>query len=168
MKILYKIERIIFNIELTAVVILLLTLSLFSFCQVILRNFFNYSVIWMAVYNCVALLVLTLLGATIATASFERSHININFAQGFLKYPYNKYLNAFITFVASASCLVFVFYSWHFVEVTREVGKLVAGINMPEWVVALVFPVCFFSMSFKFFVCFLTDLQDIRHKPKQS
>ena len=168
MKLLHKIEKIIFNIELVAVILLLLSLSVFSFCQVILRNFFDYSVLWMAVYNSVALLVLTLLGATIATASFERSHINIDLVQGFLKFPYNKYVSAFITLIAAAACLTFVFFSWHFVQVTMQVGKDVTGIDTPEWVVAMVFPVCFASMSFKFFVSFLTDLQEIRRKEKES
>jgi TRAP-type C4-dicarboxylate transport system permease small subunit len=168
MKLLYKIERIIYNIELTAIVFLLLTLSIFAFTQVILRNFFDYSIIWMAVYNSMALLALALLGASIATSSFERSHINIDLVQGFLKSPYNKYLNAFLTFMAGSACLLFVTFSWHYVMVTREVGKIESAIYTPEWVITLVFPVCLLSMSFKFFVCFLTDLNDIRKGQKKD
>ena len=167
MKILYKIEKIIYNIELTAVVLLLISLSVFAFSQVILRNFFDYSIIWMAVYNNMALLVLAMLGASIATSSFERSHINVDLFQGILKFPYNKYLNAILTLVASIACLLFFFFAAHYVDVAREVGKVEHAIHTPEWVVALIFPVCFLSMSYKFFLCFLTDVNDIRAKRKQ-
>jgi C4-dicarboxylate transporter, DctQ subunit len=162
MKLLYKIERAIYNVELTAVVLLLLSLSIFAFIQVILRNFFDYSVIWMAVYNSMALLALALLGASIATSSFERSHINIDLLQGILKPPYNKYLNAFLMLAAAAACLLFVSFSWDYMLVTREVGKIESAIHTPEWVITLMFPVCFLSMAFKFFVCFLTEVNGLR------
>ena len=167
MKILYKIEKIIYNIELTAVVLLLLSLSVFAFSQVILRNFFDHSIIWMAVYNSMALLVLAMLGASIATSSFERSHINVNLFQGILKFPYNKYLNAVLTLVAGIACLMFFAFAAHYVAVARSVGKVEQAIHTPEWVVAMIFPVCFLSMSYKFFICFLTDVNDIRAKQKQ-
>lgn len=167
MKVLYKIERVIYNIELTAVVLLLLSLSVFAFSQVVLRNCFDYSIIWMAVYNNMALLVLAMLGASIATSSFERSHINIDLFQGILKFPYNKYLNALLTLVSSVACLMFFAFAAHYVAVSRAVGKVEQAIHTPEWVVALIFPVCFLSMSYKFFICFLTDVNDIRAKQKQ-
>ena len=168
MKVLYKIEKIIYNIELTAIVILLLSLSVFAFSQVILRNFFSFSIIWMAVYNNMALLVLAMLGASIATSSFERSHINIDLFQGILKFPYNRYLNAVLTFIASMACLMFFSFALHYVLVTRSVGKIEQAIHTPEWVITLIFPVCFLSMSYKFFVCFLTDLIEIKEKQKQQ
>ncbi len=168
LKILYKIERIIYNVELTAIVILLLSLSVFAFSQVILRNFFSFSIIWMAVYNNMALLILAMLGASIATTSFERSHINIDLFQGILKFPYNKYLNAFLTFVASLACLMFFSFALHYVFVTKSVGKIEQAIHTPEWVITLIFPVCFLSMAYKFFVCFVTDLIDIKNKKKQQ
>lgn len=167
MKILYKIEKIIYRIELTAVVLFLLSLSVFAFCQVVLRNFFDYSIIWMSVYNNIALLVLAMLGASIATCTFERSHINVDLFQGILKFPYNKYINAVLTLVASIACLLFFFFAVHYVAVAREVGKVEHAIHTPEWVVALIFPVCFLSMSYKFLLCFLTDVNDIRTKQKR-
>ncbi len=168
MKILRKIEKIIYNIELTAIVVLLLSLSVFAFSQVILRNFFSYSIIWMAVYNNVALLILAMLGASIATTSFERSHINIDLFQGILKFPYNKYLNAVLTLIASLACLAFCSFAMHYVLVAKSVGKIEEAIHTPEWVIALIFPICFLSMSFKFFTCFLTDLMDIKAKKNQQ
>ena len=168
MKLLYKIEKVIYNIELTAIVILLLSLSIFAFSQVVLRNFFFFFFIWMAVYNNMALLVLAMLGASIATSSFERSHINIDLFQGILKFPYNKYLNAVLTFIASMACLMFFSFAVHYVLVTKNVGKIEQAIHTPEWVITLIFPVCFLSMAYKFFVCFLTDLIDIKEKQKQQ
>lgn len=168
MKVLYKIERVIYNIELTAIVVLLLSLSIFAFSQVVLRNFFSFSIIWMAVYNNMALLVLAMLGASIATSSFERSHINIDLFQGILKFPYNKYLNAVLTFIASLACLMFFSFAVHYVLVTKSVGKIEQAIHTPEWVITLIFPVCFLSMAYKFFVCFLTDLIEIKEKQKQQ
>ncbi len=168
MKLLYKIEKAIYNIELTAIVILLLSLSVFAFSQVVLRNFFSFSIIWMAVYNNMALLVLAMLGASIATTSFERSHINIDLFQGILKFPYNKYLNAVLTFIASMACLMFCSFAAHYVLVTKSVGKIEQAIHTPEWVITLIFPVCFLSMAYKFFVCFLTDIIEIKERQKQQ
>ena len=168
MKTLYKIEKIIYNIELTTIVILLLSLSLFAFSQVVLRNIFSYSIIWMAVYNNMALLILAMLGASIATTSFERSHINIDLFQGILKFPYNKYLNAALTFIASMACLMYFSFALHYVFVTKSVGKIEQAIHTPEWVITLIFPICFLSMAYKFFVCFLADLVEIKEKKKQQ
>jgi TRAP-type C4-dicarboxylate transport system permease small subunit len=168
MKILYRIERIIYNIELTAIVLLLLSLSVFAFSQVVMRNFFSFSIIWMAVYNNMALLVLAMLGASIATSSFERSHINIDLFQGILKFPYNKYLNAGLTLIASLACLMFFSFALHYVLVAKNVGKIEHAIHTPEWVIALIFPVCLLSMSYKFFMCFLTDVIDIKTNQKKQ
>ena len=124
MKILYKIERYIYKIELSFIVLLLLSLSVFAFCQVILRNIFSYSIIWMAVFNNMALLILAMLGASLATCSFERRHINIDLFQGILKPPYNKYLSVGINFAAGAACLMFFFFAAHYVVVSKSVGKM--------------------------------------------
>ena len=164
MKILTKIERLIYNIELTAIVILLLSLSIFAFIQVVMRNLFSFSIIWMVTYNNIVLLVLAMLGASIATSSFERSHINIDLFQGILPFPYNKYLNVILTLIAGAACVLFVFFAAHYVEVSRQVGKIEEVIHTPEWVITLIFPVCFCSMAYKFFICFLKDISDIREK----
>jgi TRAP-type C4-dicarboxylate transport system permease small subunit len=167
MKILYKIERFLYNIELTAIVLLLLALSVFAFSQVVLRNLFSYSIIWMAVFNNMALLVLAMLGASVATCSFERRHINIDLFQGILKPPYNKYLSVFINLTASTACLLFFFFAAHYVFVSKTVGKVEGPIYTPEWVIALIFPVCLLSMSYKFFLGFLTDVIEIRTQKKQ-
>ncbi|MDY6823451.1 MAG: TRAP transporter small permease subunit [Thermodesulfobacteriota bacterium] len=164
MRILYKIERIIYNVELTAIVTLLLALSVFAFGQVVMRNMFSYSIIWMATFNNIALLVLAMLGASIATSSFERSHINIDLFQGILPFPYNKYLNALLTLIASAACVLFVYLAMHYVMVTKHVGKIEEAVHLPEWVITMIFPVCFCSMAYKFFICFLRDLVDIKDK----
>lgn len=164
MKIFYKIERLIYNIELTAIVILLLSLSIFAFIQVVMRNVFSYSIIWMVTYNNIVLLVLAMLGASIATSSFERSHINIDLFQGILPFPYNKYLNAILTLIAGSACVLFVFLAAHYVAVTRHVGKIEEVIHTPEWVITLIFPVCFGSMAYKFFICFVKDIRDIRDR----
>ena len=162
METLYKIERILFKIELSLIVILLLFLSVFAFSQVILRNVFSSSIIWMAVYNNMALLMLAMLGASIATSSFERSHINIDLFQGILKFPYNRYLSASLSLVAAGACLICFLFAADYVLVSKAVGKVEHAIHTPEWVLAMIFPLCFLSMSFKFFVCFLRDLSEIR------
>ncbi len=167
MKILHKIERIIYNIELTAIVILLMSLIVFAFIQVIMRNFFDSSSLWMATYNNVALLLLALLGASVATSSFERSHINIDLFQGILKFPYNIWLSSLLSLIAGVACLSFFFFSGHYMMVAKGVGKMVRDINTPEWVIVLIFPVCFLSMSYKFFICFLNDLNEIKRKRGQ-
>ncbi len=164
MKILYKLEKIIYNIELTAIVGLLLSLSVFAFAQVILRNIFSLSIIWMATYNNIVLLLLAMLGASIATTSFERSHINIDLFQGILPFPYNKYLSALLTLIASLACLLFFLTAVHYVSVTKEVGKIEQAIHVPEWVVTLIFPICFLSMTYKFLLCFIKDLSQIKEK----
>ena len=168
METLYKIERMLYKMELALIVILLLFLSMFAFSQVILRNVFSHSIIWMAVYNNMALLMLAMLGASIATSSFERSHINIDLFQGILKFPYNKYLSAFLSLVAAGACLVCFLFASDYVLVAKGVGKIEHAIHTPEWVLAMIFPLCFLSMSFKFFVCFLRDVTEIRNCQAQE
>ncbi len=164
MKLLLKIEKIIYNIELAIIVILLLSLSVSAFAQVIMRNIFSHSVMWITAYDSVNMLVLALFGASIATSTFERSHINIDLLQGYLPFPYNKYVSAALTLIASAACVWFIFISSHYVKITYNVGKIEEALHTPEWVFVLAFPVCFCSMAFKFFLCFIKDIIDIREK----
>ena len=167
MKFLHMIERIIFKIELTAIVVLLLSLVVFAFTQTIMRNFFDYSSIWMATYNNVALLLLALLGASVATSSFERSHINIDLFQGVLKAPYNMWLSSFLNLAASGACLFFFFLSRDYMFTSKNIGKMIDYIHTPEWVIFLIFPVCFLSMSYKFLICFLDDLIELKSRKEK-
>ena len=156
MEFLKKIEGFILKIEYVSVVLVLLTMCLLAFTQVVLRNLFSFSFIWADVVVRMGVLWVAILGASIATS--ERGHIHIDLFSKILSKPYDKYLEALLHLTAAAVCFVFFLVAMEFLSVEKEVGSVVDALHTPEWVFTLIFPIGFILMAFKFLICFLADL----------
>lgn len=159
MNLLRKIEGYIVRIESFLVILLLLMLCLLAFSQVILRNLFSFSLIWADIIVRMAVLWVAILGASIATS--ERGHIHIDLLSRVVPSPYNKYLDALLSLVAAGACFCFFLVALKFVSVEKEVGAVIHMLGgAPEWLFTLIFPAGFILMTFKFLLCFFTDLGD--------
>ncbi len=157
MNLLRKLEGYIVKIESFLVILLLLTLCLLAFLQVVLRNLFSFSFIWADILVRMSVLWVAILGASIATS--ERGHIHIDLLSRVIPSPYNKYLNALLSLVATGACLSFFLVSLKFVSVEKEVGSVIHMLwGAPEWVFALIFRAGFLLMTFKFLLRFLAEL----------
>lgn len=157
MNLLRKIEGYIVKIESFLVILLLLMLCLLAFSQVILRNLFSFSFIWADVLVRMAVLWVAILGASIATS--ERGHIHIDLLSRVIPSPYNRYLDALLSLIAAGACFCFFLVALKFVSVEKEVGSVIHMLGgAPGWLFTLIFPAGFILMSFKFFLCFLTEL----------
>ncbi len=160
MKFFKKIESYILKIEYISVVILLLMMCFLAFIQVISRNFFSFSFIWADVAVRMGVLWVAILGASIATS--EKGHIHIDLFSRILPEPYDEYLDVSLCLIAAAACFFFFLAAVKFVSVEKGVGSVIDVLHTPEWIFTLIFPIGFILMSFKFLLCFLVDLGDIK------
>jgi TRAP-type C4-dicarboxylate transport system permease small subunit len=101
-----------------------------------------------------------IIGASIATS--EKGHIHIDVFSKIFSRPYDKYLDALVNLVATVVCFFFFLVAVKFVSVEKEVGSIIDVLHTPEWVFTLIFPIGFILMTFKFLLCFLVDLNDIK------
>lgn len=157
-RVLEPVEEVLIKIEYVLIVIMLLVMCFLAFGQVILRNFFSYSLVWADVVVRMGVLWVAILGACIASARWERGHIHIDLFSKILPHPFSEYLDAALSLAACIACFIFFYISTDFVMVEKKVGSIVHILNTPEWYFTLIFPIGFLLMSFKFFLCFLEDL----------
>jgi TRAP-type C4-dicarboxylate transport system permease small subunit len=163
MNLLRKLEGYIVKIESFLVILLLLILCLLAFLQVVLRNLFSFSFVWADIFVRMAVLWVAILGASIATS--ERGHIHIDLLSRVIPSPYNKYLDALLSLVATGACFFFTLIALKFVSVEKEVGSVIHLLwGAPEWIFTLIFPAGFLLMTFKFLLCFLTELAVTRER----
>ena len=158
MKFLKKIQAFIIQIECLSVILLLLLMIILAFSQVILRNLFNFSFIWVDVVVRMSVLWVAILGASIATS--ERAHIHINFGTKPLPKPYDSYLEAFLTLLTTTVCFFFSLVALEFVSVEIASESVVDALNTPEWVFTTIFPIGFIVMTLKFLLLFLGHMKD--------
>ena len=164
MKFLHKIQTFIVQLECFSVILLLLLMCILAFGQVILRNLFNFSFVWADVVVRMSVLWVAILGASLATS--ERSHIRINFGTKPPPKPYDSYLEAFLTLLATAVSFFFSLVALKFVSVEIDSKSIVDALNAPEWVFTIIFPIGFIIMTLKFLLIFLGHMNEAIKGPE--
>jgi len=158
MKLLNNLQAFIIKIECVSVILLLLTMSILAFGQIIMRNLFNFSFIWADVVVRMSVLWVAILGASLATS--EKSHIRIDFGVKPFPKPYDSYLDAFISLLAITVCVFFSMVALQFVSLEIDSKSVVDSLNAPEWVFTTIFPIGFIVMTLKFLIIFLGHIHD--------
>jgi TRAP-type C4-dicarboxylate transport system permease small subunit len=164
MKFLKSLQAVIIKIECFSVIFLLLLMCILAFSQVVMRNLFNFSFVWADVVVRMSVLWIAILGASIATS--ERAHIHINFGTKPPPKPYDSYLEAFLTLLATTVCFFFSLVALEFVSVEIASETVVDALNAPEWVFTTIFPIGFIVMTFKFLLLFLGHISDAIKGPE--
>ncbi len=133
---------------------LLLVMLLFSFLQVILRNFFQTGIFGVDLLLRQGLLWLGLLGASLAARGAGR-HIEIDILSRALPPLWagrvRRLTDAFAAFV----CALLARASFLFISGEWEAGSLIAGV-FPAWIFQAILPIGFTLMGVRFLASALT------------
>ncbi len=144
-----RISQFLGDLEKWVLVILLGFLAAFAVTQIILRNFFSAGLVWGDDLVRHGVLWISFLGATRAT--LEKKHIRIDLLPKILPARLGLIADSLCCFVSLVVCVLLLWASWNFVQGERLAGDI-AFASIPYWWLALIFPISFGLMAFRF--CF--------------
>ena len=149
MQIINFIDRILERIESVTLIIALTSMISMAFLQVILRNFFDYIILWADIFSRHLILWVGFIGASLAT--YENKHINIDVLSRFLS-PKIKQISIIITRSFSAFiCILLAKASFVFITDERSAGSTLF-LEIPVWVFMIIILIGFVIISFRFVI----------------
>jgi C4-dicarboxylate transporter DctQ subunit len=140
-------DEVIDRVEQILLVILLSSMILIAFLQIVLRNLLSTGLSWgdPVVRNLV--LWIGFIGATLATR--EGKHINIDVLSRWMP-PLGKSLVEFLTQLFSFFiCGLLTFAAWKFIRNEAQMGTI-AFLGIPAWVPEIILPLVFGLMALRF------------------
>jgi C4-dicarboxylate transporter DctQ subunit len=135
------------RVEQILLVILLSSMILIAFLQIVLRNLFSTGLSWgdPLVRNLV--LWIGFIGAALATR--EGKHINIDVLSRWMP-PWGKDLTEFLTQLFSFFiCALLTFAAWKFIRNEAQMGN-VTFLGIPAWIPEIILPLVFGLMALRF------------------
>ncbi len=143
---------------------LILSLMIFlSFGQVILRNFFNESILLGDIFLRQMVLWVGFTGASLATR--ERRHIAIDFLPNILPATWQQSIGIFTKFCAAVICIFLAQAAWSFVAYERE-AESVLFLNLPVWIFQIVLPYSFIVITLRFILSAFEDLLPFKRESR--
>jgi TRAP-type C4-dicarboxylate transport system permease small subunit len=141
--------RILYRLESGLLTTLLVTMILMAFGQIVLRNIFEFSILWADPFLRHLVLWTGMLGAAMATR--DSRHIKIDILPQLLP-PRGRSVLAVLTNLFSAAvCAVLVGAAIRFVRDEMEFGGPVF-LDIPAWIVQLILPAAFAVIAIRFLV----------------
>ena len=132
-----------------SLVLLLGTLIVLSVSQIILRLFFNSSLIWADELLRIMVLWIALVASIAATRS--KRHLKIDILSHFVTERYTQVPGIIVDGFASLMCGLVAWHSIRFLQITIEMEDTVL-LDFPSWAAHGILPVAFFLMCYRFFL----------------
>jgi len=142
-----QIESILGKFETFSVILLLSLMILFSFTQVLLRNFFNEGVLWADIFIRQLVLWVGFLGASLAVR--ENKHIAIDFLPNILPASWGRFSQFIVNLTAGGVSAFLAWAAWRFVQFEME-GQATLFLDIPTWVFQIILPYSFAIISARF------------------
>ncbi len=130
------------------VAVILLGMVFLSGLQIVLRNFFDSGLLWIDPLLRHLVLALALIGAVIATGL--KRHVQINVLGRLLQGKTHDVVGGLIAILAGGVTLTLAHAALLFLADERAFGETLF-LGIPSWGVALLFPVAFLAMTYRFF-----------------
>ena len=137
------------------IVAVLLFMVLMAVLQIVLRNFFGTSLVWIEPFLQNAVLWIGLLGAMIASRRDE--HIRIDIASHCLSPTSQRWLAVIVDFFTTAICAVVAWHSIFFVYGEMEFGSR-GFANIPSWILQSIIPIGFSLIAGRYAILLVLDL----------
>lgn len=146
------------------IVAVLLFMVLMAVLQIVLRNFFGISLVWIEPFLQNAVLWIGLLGAMIASRRDE--HIRIDIASQYLPQRFQRWLAVLVDLFTVGVCVLVAWHSVFFVYDEMQYGA--AGFaQIPSWVLQAIIPIGFTLIAGRYAVLLVLDLLG-RRPPMQE
>lgn len=136
-------------------VIMLLSMILIAFTQIILRNFFDSGLVWADPLVRVLVIWVALAGAMVAGR--KNSHIAIDVLTPWLRGRMLQLARGISTLFTTTVCALMFYHSLEFVTSERIDGAI-AFAGVPVWVCESIIPIAFGVLSLRFLLSFLLVL----------
>ncbi|HMA61883.1 MAG TPA: TRAP transporter small permease [bacterium] len=147
MNILIKIKKTVDAIITALAIILMSSIVLFTFAQVILRNFFTIHLTELENIVRSEVLWIAFIGAVLT--SLRGRHISIDILPRYLKGKARKILLIILDVSAMIICFILAWYSVKFIQLEISLGTTV-GMNIPAWIPELILPIGFILLAISF------------------
>jgi len=140
-------EKIIDRIEQAFLVVLLSSMILIAFLQIVLRNLFDTGLAWgdPLVRNLV--LWVGFLGAALATK--ERKHINIDVISQWMSARGKGFTEAINCLFSSIICALLTYAALKFIKNEAQMGDITFW-GIPSWIPGIILPITFGLMALRF------------------
>ena len=142
-----KIDNILAKTETAAIILILSIMVILAFSQVILRNFFDYGILWADIFLRQMVLWVAFLGASIAVR--EKRHISIDVLPLVLPKSWGKPLRAFTDLAAGVISGFLAYAAWNFVQFEME-SETALLLEIPAWAFQTILPFSFFMIAIRF------------------
>ncbi len=149
MKVLKFLDKLISHIETIFIVLILSTMILLAFLQVILRNFFSTSIFGGDVFLRHLVLWIGFIGASLATR--EGKHINIDVLSKILPEKGKQISQVIINLFAAFVSFFLMHAAINFIKMEAEMGGNISP-GIPTWAAQLIIAIGFGIMMFRFFM----------------
>lgn len=147
MKILDAFNKWIEKAETVLLIAILTVMIILSFLQVLLRNFFDQSLLWADIFLRNLVLWVGFLGASLATR--EGKHINIDLFTRFLTGRWRALAQLVTQLSAALICIVLADAGWTFV-MDEKLYQTKIFAEIPAWYFQIIIPLGFILMAFRF------------------
>ncbi|MDP7555471.1 MAG: TRAP transporter small permease [Nitrospinota bacterium] len=146
------------RIEEFLLILILSSMVIFSFLQVVFRNIFSEGIPWADIFLRHLVLWIAFIGAALTTR-YEK-HISIDILSRF----FNKKLNAFrkilINAISGSICCFLTRASWVFMMDEKMAGsELFSGVS--TWYFLIVLPVTFIIITFRFYLKAISEAVEL-------
>ncbi|PKM22175.1 MAG: TRAP transporter small permease [Gammaproteobacteria bacterium HGW-Gammaproteobacteria-14] len=141
------------------IVLILLAMVSLAIYQIVLRNVFGSSLVWIEPLLQNAVLWIGMLGAMIASRRDE--HIRIDLLHNYISAAARRWVAMVLDIFTCVICAVVAWYSAHFVVSEVEFGGN-AFSGVPAWTLQLIIPLGFTVISLRYLIMFFLDLLHLR------
>ena len=150
MILLKQIDNAIAKLETGFITVILSVMIVLSFGQVVLRNFFNESILWGDIFLRQMVLWVGFIGASLA--AHDQRHIAIDFLPNVLPPSWLKPIRILTNICAAGISAFLAQAAWDFVAYERE-SESTLFFNYPVWFFQIVLPYGFSLLTLRFILC---------------
>lgn len=148
-------DAVIEQLEHILLVILLSSMILIAFLQIILRDLFSTGLAWGEPLVRNLVLWIGFIGATLATR--EGKHINIDLVSKWLPSQGKNFVTLTTHLFSFSVCGLLTYAALKFIKNEGEMGNM-TFLNIPAWIPGMILPITFGLMAFRFGLRFFKNL----------
>lgn len=158
MRILRQFDHYLAKFESWVLIFILFVMVFLSFGQVVLRNVFNFGLLWADTFLRQLVLWVGFLGASLAVR--EKRHIAIDFIPLFLPEGWLKPLRAVVDFATGIISIFLLIAAWNFLQFEKESGSILF-LDLPVWIFQTILPFSLGVIAIRFLFRSLAGVRSI-------
>jgi TRAP-type C4-dicarboxylate transport system permease small subunit len=153
-----RVQMILYRVEDSILVGLLLLMITMAVLQIFLRNLFHTGIVWSDILVRILVLWVGLAGAMVA--SRQGNHINIDIIDRFLPERAKVVVNFVVELFTASICAVVAYYSLQFVQMEFADGGM-AFAKVPAWLCEAIIPFAFVVIAIRYVLLSIINLKRI-------